>query len=89
MKYNRALSIIAFVASTVLLDIPVSSRPQAERRALRQRVLFLMSLELWHARNPAPRRKPDLEIVMFDKVLDVENAGDRKVIVAQRNAVRG
>ena len=52
MKYNRALSIIAFVASTVLLDIPVVQSAAGQNDRGNSSAKVLIPHESWNCGMP-------------------------------------
>src|SRR5262245_41440151 len=97
MKYNRTLTIVAFVALTVLFDIRFvqSAASQNARGNLPANVLI--PHESWNCGMPDGIPSPEsgnliFEMAMkFDKVLDVGKTpfGDRKVIVAQVGTLSG
>ncbi len=97
MKYNRALSILAFVALTVLLDMPVVQSAAGQNAGGNSSAKVLIPHESWNCGMPDGIPAPEsgsliFEMAMkFDKVLDVGRTpfGDRKVIVAQEGTLSG
>jgi hypothetical protein len=95
MKYTRALSILAFVSFTLLLNNPVVQSAAGQNTGGNSSAKVLIPHESWNCGMPDGIPAPEsgsliFEIAMkFDKVLDVGRTpfGDRRVIVARRNAV--
>ena len=97
MKYNRVLSLIAFVALTVLLGIPVVQSATGQNAQGNSSAKVLVPHESWNCGMPDGIPAPEIgslifEIAMkFDKVLDVGRTpfGDRKVVVAREGTLSG
>jgi hypothetical protein len=97
MKYNRVLSLIAFVALTVLLGIPVVQSATGQNAQGNSSAKVLVPHESWNCGMPDGIPAPEsgsliFEIAMkFDKVLDVGRTpfGDRKVVVAREGTLSG